>query len=91
MEGFIWLVKVNIPRHVKAGDGRGVGIPGWEIPSPSRGMGSPRRDRQKWKSRTEILVRTQFMTSVQKDFIQSKFRMVLSLIDRWDCLFRQLT
>lgn len=26
------------------------------------------------------------MNSVKKDFIQSKFRMELSLIDRWDCL-----
>lgn len=26
------------------------------------------------------------MIPVQKDFIQSKFRMELSLIDRWDCL-----
>lgn len=26
------------------------------------------------------------MNSVKKDFIQSKFRMELLLIDRWDCL-----
>jgi hypothetical protein len=38
------------------------------------------------KEKSEILVRIQFMISVQKDFIQLKFRMELSLIDRWDCL-----
>jgi hypothetical protein len=50
----------------------------------SRAAGFSHHDGLKEKS--EILVRIQFMISVQKDFIQSKFRMELSLIDRWDCL-----
>ena len=50
----------------------------------SRAAGFSHHDGLKEKSK--ILVRIQFMFSVQKDFIQSKFRMELSLIDRWDCL-----
>jgi hypothetical protein len=50
----------------------------------SRAAGFSHHDGLKEKS--EILVRIQFRISVQKDFIQSKFRMELSLIDRWDCL-----